>query len=167
MKKYLVLTAVMTLAIIMGIAIGAQAADVPTGDTPALTAPAQPESVPVPVIYDGSAITITSPMETSATAFYFPTDGSYAAGICHTFARVNFTKAPKIVVDLDLTAAQSFGNQEAGSNPMLLGIGAKIGYTVKKPTTTGFSMIPSIGVTFLNDFAQYKTATDIFTNYKI
>ncbi|MCX8070217.1 MAG: hypothetical protein N2738_06910, partial [Thermodesulfovibrionales bacterium] len=56
--------------------------------------------------------TVTFPMETGATAFWFPSDGTYAMGLAHTFMRVQHSSLPKVQLDFDATIAQEVNNDK-------------------------------------------------------
>jgi len=106
---------------------------------------------------------VTFPMETGATAFWFPSDGTYALGLAHTVIRVTHTSIPNIQLDADATIAQEINIDK----DTLGGLGIKLGYKPSQGKLIGFAFEPSLGITFLNDFTKFKKVEDIFTNYKI
>lgn len=103
---------------------------------------------------------LTMPMETTASGFWFPTDNTIAVGISHTVARLAYSGLPKVSLDLDGTLAKEV-NEEKDN---LAGIGVKINYHVQKATDTGFVFVPSIGVTALTNIKNIK---DVLKDYKI
>ena len=105
-------------------------------------------------------INVSMPMETTATAFWFPTDDTIAVGVSHTVLRVAHTNLPKFSLDLDGTLAKEVN--EAKDN--LAGIGAKINYHVNKATETGFVFVPSVGVTALKNVKNIK---DIAEDWRV
>ncbi|MEJ2700190.1 MAG: hypothetical protein P8Z70_11100 [Desulfuromonadales bacterium] len=115
------------------------------------------------VILQSGGLLVTSPMETGAVGFWFPGDGSFAAGIAHTILRASHSSVPKLTLDVDATIAQEV-NQ---TKDTLGGIGFKLGYNVIPPSQVGFSFAPSIGLTALNDFETFHTIGDILTHYRI
>ena len=112
-------------------------------------------------VKDGFAITF--PMETGAVGFWFPRDGTFAGGLSHTFMRIGHSDIPKVTVDFDGTIAQQI-NKDGNT---LGGLGIKLNLNIKELEEKGFTFIPSLGVTALNDWTQYKTAKDILSHYEI
>ena len=110
-----------------------------------------------------SIVSVTSPMETAAVGFWFPGNGTFAAGLAHTVLRLSPVDMPKLTADIDVTIAQEV-NQDKNT---LGGIGFKLGYNLMKADKTGFNFIPTIGLTGLNDFQKFKTAKDIIGHYRI
>lgn len=106
--------------------------------------------------------TVNMPMETSMTAFWFPSDGVFAMGASHTFLRITHSSLPQINFDMDVTIAQEV-NQDMDT---LGGIGAKIGYKPKDDVKSGLSFEPSLGITFMNNFVKFKKFDEIVANYK-
>ena len=107
-----------------------------------------------------SEFSVTMPMETTASGFWFPTDDTIAVGISHTVARLAYSGLPKVSLDLDGTLAKEV-NEEKDN---LAGIGIKINYHVQKATDTGFVFLPSLGVTALTNIKNIK---DVLKDYKI
>ena len=110
-----------------------------------------------------SGFSITSPMETSAVAFWFPKTGTYAGGVSHTFLRLSHSAITFMSLDFDGTLAQEV-NQDKDT---LVGLGAKANFNTTKNTEKGFKFLPSIGVTALNNFSKFKALKDIVQNYDI
>ena len=114
------------------------------------------------VVLQTGGFTITSPMETSAVGFWFPGDGTFAAGIAHTVLRARHEAVPKLHLDIDGVIAQEV-NQDKDT---LAGVGFKLAYE-SNVTKAGFTFEPSLGLTALNNFAKWKTADDILRNYRV
>lgn len=110
-----------------------------------------------------SNVSVTFPMETGATAFWFPSDGTYAVGLAHTFLRVKYGAIPNMQLDVDATVAREV-NQDKDT---LAGVGVKVGYKPSTGTLTGFAFEPSIGVTALNNWTKSKILSEILQNYRI
>ena len=130
-----------------------------------LTAPMWANAEEPPVLPEGFSLTF--PMETGAVGFWFPETGAFAAGVSHTFMRVNHSDLESISLDLDATIAQEFSNSKEDDLNTLGGIGIKLNFDVLPSDKPGFAFLPSIGVTALNDFSKFKKAKDIFENYEI
>lgn len=94
-------------------------------------------------------ISLTFPMETGVTAFWFPDSGTFAGGMTHTVARVSLTQLPDVSLDLDATIAQEFNDDR----DTMYGLGLKVNLNVTDIETLGLEVLPNIGVTALNDFA--------------
>lgn len=112
---------------------------------------------------EGKQFSVTFPMETGATAFWFPGDGTYAVGLAHTFMRVKYAAIPNVQLDVDATVAQEV-NQ---GRDTLAGIGVKVGYKPSAGQLTGFAFEPSLGVTALNNLAKGKAISEILQNYRV
>ena len=100
------------------------------------------------------------PMETNATAFWFPTDDTFAMGISHTVLRVSHPDIPKITLDFDGTLAKEVNADKDN----LAGIGVKLAYNIQKVDKSGFAFIPSLGITALNNVKSFKT---VLQDYRI
>jgi hypothetical protein len=111
-----------------------------------------------------TGFSITFPMETAATGFWFPDTGAFAAGVSHTFMRVKHSAIKFMSIDFDGTLAQEVSQ---GDNTLFgLGIKANLDF-VKLPSDNGFAFVPSIGVTALNNFNEFRTFNDIADHYEI
>ena len=108
----------------------------------------------------GEGFSISIPMETTATAFWFPTDDTVAVGISHTVLRAAHSSLPSFSLDLDGTLAKEVN--EAKDN--LAGIGLKVNYHVQKATEAGFVFVPSVGVTALKNVKNFK---DIALDWRV
>lgn len=107
---------------------------------------------------------VTSPMETSAVGFWFPNSGAYAGGVSHTFLRLTHSAITWASLDADGTLAQEI-NQDKDT---MWGLGLKGNLSIWKASTEkGFSFLPSIGATAMNNFSKFKTLKDILENYEI
>lgn len=100
------------------------------------------------------------PMETTVTAFWFPSDDTFAAGISHTVLRLSHSDIPKFSLDLDGTLAKEINVNKDN----LAGVGVKINYNLQKTDKTGFTFIPSLGITALNNIKSFRT---ILQDYRI
>ncbi len=103
---------------------------------------------------------LTFPQETAATAFWFPSSDSFAAGVSHTVLRVSHSDIPKFSLDLDGTLAKGVNAEKDN----LAGIGIKLNYNIQTADKTGFTFIPSIGISALNNVKSFKT---VFQDYRI
>lgn len=113
-------------------------------------------------------VSVTMPMETGATAFWFPETGTFAAGLSHTFLRVQYTDVDfptlsRISVDLDGTIAQEVNKDK----DTLAGLGIKANFNTTGLTQPGFTFLPSIGLTALNNFEKFHQADDIVDNLEV
>ena len=106
---------------------------------------------------------LTFPQETAVTAFWFPSSGAYAAGVAHTFARIEHGSVPKIYLDCDLTVAKEFND---GSDT-LAGIGVKLGYKQSIVKQAGFAFEPSLGIAVLSNFLKGSTLDALYSNHKL
>lgn len=162
MKK--VLMVIMAMVAIAAFALpGSPAYADDASTTPSTQQSTAPAATNEPItLVSANGFTVTVPMETGAVGFWFPADGTFAAGLSHTVLRATFTKLPNLRFDLDATIAQ----QVSETAKTLGGIGVKIGYNLSAATKRGFAFEPSLGITWLNDFSRFKTAADIFANRK-
>lgn len=103
---------------------------------------------------------IEYPAETNVTAFWFPSDNSLAAGVSHTVLRISHTDIDKFSLDLDGTLAKEINTEKDN----LAGIGIKLSYNITKVDKTGFTFIPSLGITALNNIKSLKT---VLQDYRI
>lgn len=111
---------------------------------------------------------VTSPMETGITAFYFPSNKTIAGGIAETVLRVKWTDVDfptlsKITTDLDVNIAKEV-NESKGT---LYGPGLKLNYDVDMVNDSGFTFKPSIGLTALRNIEGLNTATDVLKNWRL
>ena len=115
------------------------------------------------IIATNEVFNVIFPMETGAVGFWFPTSGAFAAGVSHTFMRISHSDIESISLDFDGTIAQEV-NQDKDT---LGGIGVKFNFDVLPSDKEGFTFLPSIGVTALNNFAEFKKFDDIMDNYEV
>ena len=115
---------------------------------------------------DGFKITI--PMETSITAFYFPSDSTIAGGIAETILRVKWTDvdyptASKLTLDIDVNIAKEVNKNK----DTLYGPGIKLNYDVDMVNDTGFMFKPSLGLTVLRNTEGLNVSGDVLKNWRL
>jgi hypothetical protein len=115
---------------------------------------------------DGFSVTI--PLETSVTAFYFPTDNTVAGGIAETVLRVKWTDVDyptmsKFTLDLDANIAKEVNE----TKETLYGPGIKVNYDVDEIDKSGVTFKPSIGITALRNAKDLNEAADILKNWRV
>lgn len=122
------------------------------------------EAPPIP----SEGFSLTFPMETGAVGFWFPETGAFAAGLSHTFMRIQHSDIKALSLDFDGTIAQEVTNNDKTDDMDTLGgIGIKLNFDVLPSDKVGFTFLPSIGITALNNFAEFKKMQDILDNYSI
>jgi hypothetical protein len=110
---------------------------------------------------------ISMPFKTGVTAFYFPTNSTYAAGVSTTIVSIKNNDPinpvlSKFSFDLDATIAQEFNE----TNDTLYGLGMKINYEKNMISKTGVTFTPSIGVTALKNLKGVNTGAELVRDYR-
>ena len=109
---------------------------------------------------EASDFTITVPMETGITGFWFPDDDTIAGGVSLTVMRLQHAKIEKFSLDLDGTLAKEINENK----DTLAGIGVKVNYLVGQTNEAGLVFEPSIGVTLLNNVKAFE---DVITGFRV
>jgi hypothetical protein len=110
---------------------------------------------------------VTMPFKTGVTAFYFPSDSTFAGGLNTTVLSVRNNNPvnptlSKITFDLDATVAQEFNE----NNDTLYGLGFKVNYAQNITSKSGVMFEPSIGVTALRNLKGINTFADVCRDYR-
>lgn len=115
---------------------------------------------------DGFSVTV--PMETAITAFYFPSDETIAGGIAETVLRVKWVDSAwptmsKFTLDIDANIAKEINE----AKDTLYGPGIKLNYDVDMVNDTGFVFKPSIGITALRSLKGLNSVADIVKDFRL
>lgn len=110
-----------------------------------------------------SDFSVSVPMETGATAYWFPGDNTFAAGVSETVLRMKYAKLDKFSLDLDGTLAKEVN----ADSDTLYGIGCKVNYNIAYTNSSGITFEPSIGVTALRNMKNITKAADLLNDYRI
>jgi len=109
---------------------------------------------------EANDFTITVPMETGITGFWFPDDDTIAGGVSLTVMRLQHAQIEKFSLDLDGTLAKEINENK----DTLAGIGVKVNYLVGQTNEAGLVFEPSIGVTLLNNVKAFE---DVITGFRV
>jgi len=104
---------------------------------------------------------LSSPNETGATAFYFPSDGSVAGGLTYTGLRGQHSAIKFASLDLDGTLAQKIG----ADNDTFGGLGMKVNLHILE-TKAGFNFLPNIGFTWVSNLKKISLPKEFFKDLK-